>query len=202
MMRVISAVFHPLLIPTYLFGVFIQFHPVILTPYNPNAYLWLWAVVAITTFVIPVISMSFLRLTNNIPDFKLHNRKDRLLPFTFITFFYGVTSYMFLFKMNMSMQVGVMMIFTTLLIALLTVITFTYKISIHSAGIWGAVGILMAHTMTSVDHELIYPLVIAVVIAGLVNTARLHLNAHSPNQVLYGSVLGFLVCFLGVILFG
>ena len=201
-MRVISALFHPLLIPTYLFGVFIKFHPVVLSPYSPSAYLWLWIVVLVTTFVIPAISMTFLKLTKNIPDFKLHDRKDRVLPFVFITFFYGVTSYMFLFKMNMGLQVGVMMISTTLLIGLLTVITFTYKISIHSAGIWGAVGILMAHSMISTEHELVIPLVLAVVAAGVVNAARLFLNAHSPKQVLYGSLLGFMVCYLGIMFFG
>ncbi|MCH2218576.1 MAG: hypothetical protein MK076_11005 [Flavobacteriales bacterium] len=201
-MRVISALFHPLLIPTYLFGVFIKFHPVVLSPYSPSAYLWLWIVVLVTTFVIPAISMTFLKLTKNIPDFKLYDRKDRVLPFVFITFFYGVTSYMFLFKMNMGLQVGVMMISTTLLIGLLTVITFTYKISIHSAGIWGAVGILMAHSMISTEHELVVPLVLAVVAAGVVNAARLFLNAHSPKQVLYGSLLGFMVCYLGIMFFG
>ncbi len=201
-MRAVSAIFHPLLIPTWMFGVFIQFHPMVLSPYSTSAYPWLWAVVAITTFIIPVISLTFLRLTNNIPDFKLASRKDRVLPFVFITFFYGVTSYMFLYKMNMSMQIGVMMIVTTLLIALLTIITIAYKISIHSAGVWGAVGFIMGHTMINADHQLVYPLAVAVLIAGIVNSARLYLNAHSPRQVLTGSLLGFALCFSGTVLFG
>ena len=199
-MKLVSAVFHPLLIPTYLFGVFIWFQPSILAPYSSKSYLYLWSLVAVTTFVIPVISISFLKLTKNIPDFKLEKREDRFLPFTFITFFYAVTTYMFITKINVGKELAMIMILTTVLIAALTVITTKYKISIHSAGIWGAVGILMALSIVLYKNGLTKPMAVAVALAGLVNSARLGLNVHSPRQVLLGSILGFTLCFLGVLL--
>ncbi len=201
LLRIISALFHPLLIPTYLFGIFVHWQPSVLSPFSEKAYLWMWGVLAITTFLIPVISITFLRLTRNIPNFTLESRKDRMLPFIFITFFYVVTTYMFIVKINVGYQIGLILIITTILIGILTLITSIYKISIHSAGVFGALGFLMAIALLSYDGLLVGPVIVGTLLSGIVSSARLALNVHSPKEVLFGAIVGFTLCFGGYLIF-
>ncbi len=76
-------------------------------------------------------------------------------------------------------------------------ITLFYKVSIHSAAIWGIVGILLPLNKVA-DGLLLIPTIILIVAAGLVMSSRLMLNAHTPREVLVGSLLGFGVGFVGI----
>jgi len=81
-----------------------------------------------------------------------------------------------------------------------TMITFFYKLSIHSLAIWGAVGILLPMNKISEVNGLLVPTAFVIVIAGLVMSARLALNSHTPREVLVGSVSGFAIGFFGMII--
>ena len=86
-------------------------------------------------------------------------------------------------------------------VAILTVLNFFLKVSIHSAGMAGLVGFILAIGYKFPGHQLLFPIVFSILIAGLVMSARLFLNSHNPKEVLVGSVLGFSVCFLAVYVF-
>jgi membrane-associated phospholipid phosphatase len=51
----------------------------------------------------------------------------------------------------------------------------------------------------SEDGALFYPTVALIVIAGLVMMARLQLNAHTPREVMVGSMVGFATSFAAMI---
>ncbi len=46
---------------------------------------------------------------------------------------------------------------------------------------------------------LLWPTAAVIVVAGLVMSARLYLDAHTPRQVMIGGVVGFGIGFLGMI---
>ncbi len=50
------------------------------------------------------------------------------------------------------------------------------------------------------ESPLLIPVVVSVILAGIVSSARLYLNAHTPHEVYAGVVLGFAVCF-GILYF-
>lgn len=79
-------------------------------------------------------------------------------------------------------------------------ITLFYKLSIHSLALWGMVGMLLPMNKVSEVNGLLIPTVITIVIAGLVMSARLALNAHTPREVMTGSVAGFTIGFFGMII--
>ena len=95
--NLISIVFHPLLLATYLFSAFILLDPMLVLPpgYNTFAQWLIVLVVWLTTFAIPALSLGLLKYTGNISSLKLQNRKERLLPFFYITIFYVFTAYYF-----------------------------------------------------------------------------------------------------------
>ena len=199
--HIISVVFHPLLMPSYLFLFIITFASALLQPLHRSSFFQVLVVIFLVTFIIPAISIGTLRLSNFISDFKLQNRNQRITPFLFITCFYGISAYMFYAKLNLNNLIFLIFATTTILLLALTIITFFWKISIHGAGIGGTIGFIVALSYAyPISH---FALVFApiVLIAGLIVYSRLTLNAHTPLQVYSGLALGFAVCFLSIILF-
>ena len=91
-----------------------------------------------------------------------------------------------------------MLMIISAVVILSAVITIFYKISIHSAASWGIIGILLPLNKIS-NGILLVPTVSLIVIAGLVMSSRLMLNAHTPREVLAGCLLGFGVGFTGIV---
>ncbi len=85
-------------------------------------------------------------------------------------------------------------------IAAVAVISLYWKISAHAVGISGMLGALIGIAIKYGNTELFFPILIIVLVMGLLISARLHLNAHTPLQVIAGSILGFVMS-LAVIFF-
>jgi membrane-associated phospholipid phosphatase len=82
-----------------------------------------------------------------------------------------------------------------ILVLAATIITLFYKISLHSMAIWGFIGILLPLNKISEDGRLLVPTIVAIVLAGLIMSSRLQLNAHTPREILMGSIAGLLITF-------
>ncbi|MCV9388623.1 phosphatase PAP2 family protein [Reichenbachiella ulvae] len=177
--------------PTFTFLVLYAFSPELILPLSWISLPFLF----ITTFIIPIISISILRVSGSISSLKMENREERIVPFVFITLFYGMTTYLFIFKVGVNELVTVVFVSTTLLIVILTVITSVFKISIHAAGMSGVCGYLLCLCWKNPGSDLLYPFIVLVVLAGCVMAARLHLNAHRPVEILAGSLIGLTTCF-------
>ncbi|MEM8893273.1 MAG: PA-phosphatase [Bacteroidota bacterium] len=188
--------------PTMIFSVIFYFLPESVKPIDNEAIPYLILAILITTFIIPVLSISALRFTSTISSFSLERREERVIPFAFICMFYGLTTYLFIERIQVNDVIALMMITTSVLIVLLTVITLKYKISIHAAGVAGGIGFLVALARIYQSEALIYPAAFGVVLCGLVMSARLYLNSHSLNEVVLGCLLGFSLCFGSVLLLG
>jgi membrane-associated phospholipid phosphatase len=65
---------------------------------------------------------------------------------------------------------------------------------------WGAVGMMLPMNKVSEIGSLLIPTAIVIVIAGMVMSARLALNAHTPREILIGSTSGFAIGFFGMII--
>ncbi|WP_422360693.1 PA-phosphatase [Reichenbachiella sp.] len=117
------------------------------------------------------------------------------MPFSFVSIFYGLTTYLFVFKIQVNETIAIILASTTILILVLTVITFWVKISIHAAGISGVVGYFLVFGLKFPDSQAMYPLLVLLVSAGMVMSARLQLNAHSPKEILAGTLAGLGICF-------
>jgi membrane-associated phospholipid phosphatase len=64
----------------------------------------------------------------------------------------------------------------------------------------GLAGILIPLNKESDNALLLWITIGVVVLAGIIMSARLQLNAHTPRQVLIGALSGFLIGFFGIIL--
>ena len=106
-----------------------------------------WTVVSLiffTTCLVPMITVIMFRFTKVINDLHMKDRKDRFIPFAFITVFYLVVAYLMFGQewMNATMVLLFKAIMTVVLLT--NLITFVWKISAHAAGVSGWLGFIVA----------------------------------------------------------
>lgn len=152
--------------------------------------------VFLTTFLIPALSLLVLKLTHSISSLSLFERKERVIPFFYTTIFYGITAYLFARQLSLDSIIVWLLIGTTIIILLVAIITTKWKISAHAAGVGGFLGYLLALRVVDPGIEMTYLIAFGVLVAGMVMTARLSLNAHTPRQVYAGFGLGLFVSFV------
>ena len=196
----ISIVFHPTFQATFLIFVLYQFVPELFRPFDDSSFPRLLLFVALLTCLFPLMLILGLRALGSISSLQMPTRRERLMPFFFISLFYGLAVYFFSQRLAMNDMIVVMLIAVTVLIFLIFLITIKFKISVHSAASWGVFGCLLSLNTQLPESPLLIPVVGSVILAGLVSSSRLYLNAHSPKEVYYGLALGFVVCF-GILYF-
>ena len=197
----ISLVFHPLLMPSYLFLFIMIFASSLLQPLKKESLPQVLLIIFFATFIIPAISIGTLRLSNFITDLHLSDKRQRITPFLFITCFYGVTAYMFYEKLNFNNLIFIILSTITVLLFLLTIVTYFWKISVHGAAIGGTIGFLLALSLIYPISHFEISLASLIVIAGLVVYARLVLNAHTPLQAYTGFAMGIILCYFSLYIF-
>ena len=194
----ISILFHPLLMTTYMFTVFAVYMPGWFLPIRPSI-MFIFLIFALT-FVLPALNFTFFRLNGTIHDFNLINVRERRLPFVLIALLYTGVTLMFYLKFPVPNVLKLLLVINVLVV-IATVITFFYKVSIHSLSMWAMVGIFLFLTKATNSSLFLFPLIITIMLAGLVMSSRLQLNAHTPREVMVGSSLGLFIGFSGMIIF-
>lgn len=196
--RIVSVVFHPLLLATYLFGLLTLTLPTALDPLKEEGHLNFIFLIFCVTFLFPALNVGIFKTFGSIKTLAMKDRSERVIPFSFVTILYCVITYLFYSRTRIGLNDNLLkfLIIIDALVLVGTIATFFYKVSVHSIGICGIIGILLPLNKISEDGALFYPTIAAIVIAGLVMSSRLQLNAHTPREVMLGSVLGFSTSFL------
>jgi len=196
--KVISTLFHPLLLPTYalllLFSTNIYF--VLILP-SQLKFLML-GFVFITTFVLPSIMMFILLKAEMIKSLQMESNNERVIPLIIVSGFFFATYY-FLREAPQSGIFNLFILGATILVLMCLLINFLYKISVHMVAIGGLLGTFTG--LALIFHQDLTLIIFSIIIiAGIIGFARLKLKAHTPMQVYLGFLLGF-VFMLGVFLF-
>lgn len=200
--RIVSYVFHPLLMGTYLFALMVFLLPAALYPIPASSQFLFLTLFFIITVALPVCLMSFLKIFGSIKSFTLENRQERVFPFFMILTLYASFTYLLTYqnKIGFDDNVFKFLLIIDCLVLMGTLLTLFYKVSIHAIGIMGLAGILVPLNKESDNVMLLWITIGIVVLAGIIMSARLQLNAHTPRQVLVGAITGFLTGFFGIIL--
>ncbi|MGA0558270.1 hypothetical protein ACO2Q8_16540 [Larkinella sp. VNQ87] len=201
--RVLSAVFHPLLMPTILFSILLYSTPASLgvDAYGPNFRPSLLFLICICTFLVPAFLIYFLYRTGFVSSLHMNELHDRRVPYFMTALLYTTTTLLFAYQFSNAIpKIGIVMGGITVSVTLVGLISLFWKISAHSVGVSGMVGTILAIAVKTGEPSLLYPLLSLVVLAGLLASARLHLNAHTPAQIAGGMSLGLLISLATVVL--
>jgi len=150
------------------------------------------------TFVVPAVNLLLFRYLGSIQSLYLKSRRERILPFIFISLMYGLVAFLFYYKLPFSANFNKLMLIVAALVGVATLITLFYKVSVHSLALGGLIGILFP--LIRFSPSLLLPTTFIVAIMGVVISSRLLLNAHSPRETLIGSLAGILTAYSGMLL--
>lgn len=189
--KTVSVVLHPALIPTYVFAIVLFCSS--LVPLQISGKLAFLSTIFLLTFVLPVLSIFCFLQIKLISSVSMPKREERLIPFLVITILYVFTTFALLYYWNISHLLGLVMLGISVVLVGVNMVTFTYKISVHSAGVSGGLGILMGLQYRYPHQDFLYPILFFVLLAGIVTSARLALQAHTPLELVAGLGLGFSV---------
>lgn len=200
--RIVSYVFHPLLMGTYLFALMVFLLPAALYPVNAASQFLFLGLFFMMTVVLPAFLMSILKILGSIKSFRLESRQERIFPFFMILVVYAVFTYLPVHQQKIGVDDNIFkfLLIIDCLVLAGALFTLFYKVSIHAIGIMGLAGILIPLNKESDNELLLWITIGVVVLAGIIMSARLQLNAHTPRQVLVGALSGFLIGFFGIIL--
>ena len=199
--KIISFLFHPLLLATYMFGLFAFWLPAGLDPLKEDGHLNFVFLIFCVTFLLPALNIGIFNTFGSIKSLAMEERQERIIPFAFIAILYSAVTYLFYSRTRVSFNDNLLkvLVIIDVLVIVATLITIFYKVSVHSMSIWGFIGIILPLNKVSEDGALFFPTLALIVIAGLVMTARLQLNAHTPREVMVGGMLGFAISFASMV---
>lgn len=192
--KIISYLFHPIWIPTWIIAVFTiqEIHVYTLNRFGPIALLV--GLCIITTAILPIAFISILKNLGVVSSIQMPKVKERVIPY----FFTGICQFFLAYLLKNSASaflIGISPIFISIGITIwvTAIITWTgYKISLHTTGWSGFLAtIFLLSTSFTVDS---LPFIVALtLITGVVASARIALNAHRPNEVYSGMINGIIM---------
>jgi hypothetical protein len=188
MARIITIIFHPLLMPVYGMGIIFS-APTLLgyLPFNVKKLLFL--IILVNNIFLPLSLLPFFIQRNIISSWSISERKERNIPLIITTVLYCATSYI-IFRIPIPVFLKSFILSAAFLSLIVTVINFWWKISLHSVGA-GALIALVLILSSKMITPLEWYLVTVIITGGLVLSSRLKLNHHNPLQVWIGLFTGF-----------
>lgn len=196
--RILSYLFHPLLIPTLATLLYMHVASYWFMLTDKGIYIVL-SVVFVFTFLLPAVSVPVYIYFRIIRGAEMETARERILPMAFTSIYYYGAFHMLNALPLPSFFKGFMLA-AIVIIVLVMIVTWFWKISAHLAAIGGLTGSLVAFSLRF-EAPAIEFIMLSVFISGLVGVARLLREAHSPLQVYAGWLAGFIVSFLMVSLY-
>ncbi len=189
--RVISIIFHPVLVPTL--GVLLLLHSgFYFSMLTWEAKRFVLLVVFFSTCILPLLAVSVMAINPRF-DINMPKSTDRIIPLLATSVFYYL-GFVLLGRVNIFPVFKLFMLASVLVVILLLLISFKWKISNHMAALGGLAGVFFAFSFRKGLNP-VYSLLILILISGIVGTARLMLKKHSMWQVIAGYVLGFVILY-------
>jgi hypothetical protein len=186
-----SILFHPLLISTYVFAFLIYLHPSAFEGVDQHIKnLRMFSMILFTIFF-PALSLLLAWRLKLIKSLSLESRQDRLIGFIVTMFFYFWASYVFRNLPDTPPVAAHFVLGTFLAVCGAWMCTIFYKVSLHAVAMGGLICffILFGHDDPYVSG--LY-LVMPILIAGIVCSARLILGAHNRFEMITGFLVGIL----------
>lgn len=189
--NVVSFVFHPVFMPTVLVLLLYVLAPSNFVGVDAKLFGKYLGIIVINTLAFPLITALLLKALGFLQSIYMHDPKDRIIPLLATMIFYfwaynvfkNIESPFILRVMLLGNFWGVIMMF---------LVNIFYKVSMHTSAAGGFLGVMIVLLLTN-PVNMMLPLFVSIIIAGLIGTARLLTGAHKPFEIWMGYILGIAV---------
>lgn len=186
----LSVLFHPAFLPVY--GLLLIFNAptfMVHLPYEIKRVIFMMATVNMT--VVPMALMPLLKYRNLITSYGMETTRERVIPLSLGVMMYTITTIIF-YTYQIPVLIKSFMLASTVTSFIILIITFKWKISIHSAGMGGLLATAMSLSIR-MNADISWVIISIIFLSGLVMATRLYLRVHTPGQVYAGFVAGFAI---------
>jgi hypothetical protein len=192
--RIISYIFHPLLIPFYTFLILLDTNNYFSLIVPLKGKLLLTGIILLITILLPFFTSLLLLRMKIIHSFFPEIREERIYVLLNVAIFYYL-SYYLLKGTQVSMLFSYFMLGSTFLVICAVIITFFHKISLHMIGAGALTGALMGLSLGQ-SLDVTGFIVSVLFLAGLIGSARLKMNSQQPSGIYSGFLVGISVMFI------
>lgn len=194
----LSVVFHPVFVPTYAIAFLLYTNPHIFGPWGTPEIIRILLIAILNTIFFPLFAIFLMRQLGFIESFQMKERQQRILVFIPTLVFWTHTFITFSKLDNTPILPDIILGSVIGLSVALVISAVFSKISLHAIGMGGlmATVLLAAH---ATYYDLTFHLCGIIILAGLVGSARLALQAHTTREVYNGYMVGFLCMALPLI---
>ncbi|CAN5377824.1 membrane protein [soil metagenome] len=179
---------------TYAAIIFLFFLPSEFVFSDQRIPLQILGLLATSTIAIPVVTILILWKLGNVKSIRIEEQKERNWPLLLAAIIYLGAFYIVQNKVvPLLIQLFILGAIVGILFSL--IVNLKWKISLHMIGAGGLCGGVVAAMILQQSGN---PLLLAILflMTGILGTARLFLNAHSPSQIFSGFIAGFTIEFL------
>jgi hypothetical protein len=211
--KIVSTLFHPLLILTYSLILLRLVNPYIFGANSVVVQSWLTLLIFSSTFVLPAFAVFIMSALGLVDSMQLKTKQERIGPYIITGVFY---LWMFVnFKSNPLIPAAYTIFVLGATIGLFTAffVNIFSKISAHTVGMGGFIGmVIITMLLYSYDNFTIESsflgtfqvsmntvLMVVILLAGLVGTARLILDAHTNKELYLGFFVGIFSQFIALL---
>jgi membrane-associated phospholipid phosphatase len=192
--QVVSVILHPLVMPTFGLLCYYALFPIIAQFSDPQLFLGIFIRVLLFTLLIPFMSVLVMMRMGKVSTMFIEEKRERSWPLLLAAGIYLFTYYFILNSPRVPAFVSIFILGAAGAMLLALLINLKWKISLHMIGIGGMCGALTVIYFLMQEGNPVW-LSVWFILAGVLGTARLILDAHTPLQILAGFALGFAVEF-------
>ena len=187
--KFLSIILHPVLMPGYALFYLLNFNSYFKTMTSMYEKSALYSIILLNTLVLPMLISYILVRRGLIHSFEMAKREERVIPYISNAILMVVAYYM-MRKLMLPKIFYLMILGASAAVVFAVIINLKWKISIHMIGIGAFVGTFFGLS-TFMMVDLRFPILLTLLIAGLLGSARLTLGAHTSMQIYAGFFVGF-----------
>lgn len=186
--NLVSYVFHPLFMPVIMSVVLYRLAASNLAGITLKVYSFKVISIFVSTLLLPLVTVLLLKGLGLLKSLKMPDPKDRIIPLI-VTMTFTFWVYLVFKNVKEPLILRSFMLGNFLGVTALFLATIFYKVSMHTAAAGGVLGLMLVLMIMS-PVSMFIPVLIAIIIAGIIGTARMLLGAHTPFEIWAGYLLG------------
>ena len=191
MARIMSILFHPLLVGVWMMAYVTFIHPTLFLAVSDRSRLLKMATFTNNNLVFPLLVVLLLKGLGFSSSIFLRTQKERIVPYIASVIFFFWTWNVFNHQEDAPQALRDMCQGIFFAASAGLVLNSYFKISMHAIGMGGLVGFMLMLALQGQAYSLL-PLAASLLLSGLVCTARLIDSDHYPFDILSGFLMGFL----------
>ena len=195
--KIISYIFHPVFVPVYVIAFILYLHPYLFAGFTK----WNRSIVLLQAFVMfsffPLVTVLLLKALKFINTIYLETQKDRIIPLVACGIWYFWIWYVWRNLPEYPREAVIFPMAIWIAASLTLLANIYFKISLHAISM-GVMLCFFFYLSSSWAGMGLY-LSLAILIAGIVSTARMLISDHTQKEIYFGLFLGVISQLIAII---